>query len=78
MCLSVIGKVEEIKNNIATVEVFGARTQCLLDLLAESVTIGDYVLLHAGFAINKLDKDEAIKTINDIKKIMSIEDDRNS
>ena len=72
MCLSVIGKIESIDNLTATVSVRGVRMDCRLDLIGEPAAKGDYVLLHTGFAIQKLDKDEALQTMKDIDTIMEI------
>lgn len=67
MCLSIPAEILEIKNNIAKISVGGAIYNSSLDLI-ENVKIGDYVLLHAGFAIEKIDKDEAETTLKMIKE----------
>ena len=60
MCLSIPSKVVEIdENNMATVDTMGVRRQVTLDLISEKVEIGDYVLIHVGFAMNKISKEEA-------------------
>lgn len=62
MCLAVPGLVKEIldeKN--ALVDFLGVRKKVATDLL-KKVDIGDYVIVHAGFAINILDKEEALET----------------
>ena len=72
MCLAIPSKVVEIKNLIATIDVYGARRDVSLFLLPEEVSIGDYVLVHAGFAIQKIDKeagDDAIRLINDLMEM---------
>ncbi len=67
MCLSIPAEILEINNNIAKVSVGGAIYNSSLDLI-ENVNVGDYVLLHAGFAIEKIDKKEAEKTLNMINE----------
>lgn len=63
MCLAVPSEVVEIlENNIALVDVGGARRRISVSLV-DDVSIGDYVLVHAGFAIEKVDKVEAMKTM---------------
>jgi hydrogenase expression/formation protein HypC len=69
MCLAVPSRVVEINDLIATIDVYGARRSVSLLLLPEDVGIGDYVLVHAGFAIQKIDKeagDDALRLINEI------------
>jgi len=58
MCLSLPAKVIEINGDMASVSVGGAMFNAGLQLL-DDVKPGDYVLLHAGFAIQKINKDEA-------------------
>jgi len=53
---------------MAVVEVGGATRQVALDLL-DGVSLGDYVIAHAGFAIHKVDEDEALKTLDILREI---------
>jgi hydrogenase expression/formation protein HypC len=62
MCLSVPAKVEEIDGQMAKVSVGGAIYEASLQMI-EDVNIGDYVLLHTGFAIQKMDEDEALESL---------------
>jgi hydrogenase nickel incorporation protein HypA/HybF len=57
MCLAVPSKIVTIDNLIATIDVYGARREVSLMLLPEEARVGDYVLVHAGFAIQKIDKE---------------------
>jgi len=57
MCLAIPSRVISIDDLTATIDVFGARRQVSLMLLPEEPRIGDYVLVHAGFAIQKLEKE---------------------
>ncbi|NCD12170.1 MAG: HypC/HybG/HupF family hydrogenase formation chaperone [Epsilonproteobacteria bacterium] len=74
MCLSIPSKVVEIdENNYATVDTMGVRRQVTLDLISEPVNVGDYVLIHVGFAMNKISKEEAESSIaayNEIAEAM--------
>jgi hydrogenase expression/formation protein HypC len=54
---------------MATVDVYGARRDISLMLLPEEANIGDYVLVHAGFAIQKVDEDAAKDALNLLKEI---------
>lgn len=67
MCLSIPAQIIEIDNLMATVEVGGVTRQASLMLLPQAAT-GDYVLLHAGFAISMVDKAEARETIRLIEE----------
>jgi hydrogenase expression/formation protein HypC len=63
MCLAIPVKVTKIEGRKATVEVEGVVREAALDLV-EDVKVGDYLLLHAGFAIQKLDEKEAEITLD--------------
>ncbi len=61
MCLAVAGKLVERTENEGTVDVRGNRVQARLDVVPE-VALGDYVLIHAGFAITIISQEEAAAT----------------
>ncbi len=72
MCLSIPSKVVEIdENNMATVDTMGVKRQVTLDLIDEKVEVGDYVLIHVGFAMNKISKEEAEESIKVYNEIVS-------
>ncbi|HUV00141.1 MAG TPA: HypC/HybG/HupF family hydrogenase formation chaperone [Bacteroidales bacterium] len=73
MCLSIPAKVVEINSNFANVSVGGTIFKAGLQLV-EDVEIGDYVLLHTGFAIQKISEKEALETL---KLLTEIEDAMN-
>ena len=58
MCLAVPAKVVEINDQLASVEVQGVRRAASMRLLPEA-RVGDYVLVHAGFAMQIVDHEEA-------------------
>jgi hydrogenase expression/formation protein HypC len=69
MCLAIPSKIIGIDNFRAMVDVYGARREINLMLMPEEVVIGDFVLVHAGFAIQKVEQDsahEALKVISAI------------
>lgn len=69
MCLAIPSKIIEIDNFRAMVDVYGARREINLMLMPEEVGIGDFVLVHAGFAIQKVENElayEALKVISTI------------
>ncbi len=69
MCLAVPSKIIEIDGSMATVDVMGLRKQISLMLLPEEPKIGDYVLVHAGFAINRMEPAEAQEALKIFEKI---------
>ncbi len=62
MCLAVPAKIPAINDLTARLEVGGNVREASLALV-ENVKVGDYVMLHAGFAISKYDPEEAQKTL---------------
>jgi len=72
MCVAVPSKVISIEpeENSAVVDVLGARRGISLLLMEDEVKIGDFVLVHAGFAIQKLQKEYAEDTIKLFKEYM--------
>lgn len=62
MCLSIPAKVEKIDNDMAVVSVGGTKYNASLQML-DDVNIGDYILLHTGFAIQKLSPEEAEESL---------------
>ena len=70
MCLSVPARVLAIEGSTATVDAGGNRLQAELALL-ETVEVGDYVLVHAGFAIDKYDQQEAEEVLALLRESLS-------
>lgn len=68
MCLGIPATVLEIRDDAAVVAVGGARREVSLMLL-DGVAAGDWVIVHAGFAIAKLDPDEAEETLRLLRGI---------
>jgi len=64
MCLSIPSKIVEIdEDNMATVDTMGIKRMVSLDLMPDEVGIGDYILIHVGFAMNKIDEAEALQSL---------------
>jgi len=72
MCLAVPTKIISIDDNIAQVEFGGVLRTVSLDLVPEA-KIDDYVLVHAGFAIQIVNEEEALKTLEMFRKIIEHE-----
>jgi hydrogenase expression/formation protein HypC len=63
MCLAIPVRVAEIQeNDLAIVELGGVLKQVSL-IMVDNISVGDYLIVHVGFAINRLDPDEAAKTL---------------
>ena len=76
MCLAIPSRVVSIENLFATIDVFGARKEVSLMLMPEEPRVGDYVLVHAGFAIQKVEKEvvESGKSMHETALALSILD----
>ncbi len=73
MCLSIPSKVVSIdtEKNVATVDTMGVQRVAGLDLMEEgSVAVGDYVLLHIGFIMNKIDEEDALESLRVYREIL--------
>ncbi len=77
MCLAVPSKIVKINDNVGVVDVDGVTREASLMLL-EDVNIGDYVIVHAGFAISKIDRESAEQTLADMHEILSLGDENKS
>ena len=69
MCLAIPSKIVQVDDLRAVVDVYGARREINLMLMPEEVGVGDYVLVHAGFALQKVEHEsaqEALKVISSI------------
>jgi hydrogenase expression/formation protein HypC len=68
MCLGIPGRVIENEKNVAKVDVGGLLREISIELCPE-VSVGEYVLVHTGFAIQKVDEKEAEETLELLKKM---------
>jgi hydrogenase expression/formation protein HypC len=75
MCLAIPGKIVEIdtKQQTATVD-YGSGTKRKANVSLVEVKIGDYVLVHAGFAIQILDEKEAQETLALFREMLSLQE----
>ncbi|MBS3973992.1 MAG: HypC/HybG/HupF family hydrogenase formation chaperone [Actinobacteria bacterium] len=75
MCLAIPAQVKSIGDlNMAEVDILGVIRHVSLDLAPEA-KLGDWVLVHAGFAIQVVDEDYAVETLDILKSINVIEMD---
>jgi hydrogenase expression/formation protein HypC len=78
MCLSIPSKVVKISEDktMCTVDTMGVQRDANLMMMDdEDVKIGDYVLLHIGFVMNKIDEEEALASIDTYKEILELMDE---
>ena len=67
MCLAIPSKITKIENNMATIDVDGVQREASL-LLLEDAKVGEYVIVHAGFAIQKIDEAAAQETLSFLRE----------
>jgi len=71
MCIAFPGKVITIdENNFAVIEIGGVTREVSLDIMDEPVGVGDYVLCHAGFAIRKVDDEDARERLDMLREVL--------
>ena len=71
MCLAIPSKIVKIEDNVATIDVDGVRREASL-LLVENPKVGDYVIVHAGFAINKINEEDALESLKLLREAASL------
>lgn len=74
MCLAVPMRIEEINGKEATAASMGISRKVRIDFI-ESPSIGDYVIVHAGFAIEKLSEEDALEDISVWEEIRRAEEE---
>jgi hydrogenase expression/formation protein HypC len=74
MCLGFPGKIISIdEDNFAIIDISGTRREVSLDIVDEDVSIGDYVICHAGYAIHKIDEALAVEKLDCLREIIENE-----
>jgi hydrogenase expression/formation protein HypC len=71
MCLAIPSKIVKIENNMATIDVDGVKREASL-LLVENPEVGEYVIVHAGFAISKINEEDALESLKLLKEAASL------
>ena len=72
MCLAVPAEIKKIEGHMATVDYGGVRRTANIPLVEAKV--GDFVIVHAGYAIQVMDRDEAEKTLDIFREMLDQED----
>lgn len=72
MCLSIPSKIKSIDKemNSCIVDTMGVERSASLDLIDQEVQVGDYVLIHIGFAMNKIDEEYALESLKVYQEII--------
>ena len=71
MCLAIPSKIVHIEKNMATIDVDGIRREVSL-LLVEEAKVGDYVIVHAGFALHTIDEKAAMETLEILRQAVAL------
>jgi hydrogenase expression/formation protein HypC len=77
MCLAIPSKIVKIENNIGIIDVDGVQRQASL-LLLEDPRVGEYVIVHAGFAIKKIDEEAAMETLKLLREALAFAEKENT
>jgi hydrogenase expression/formation protein HypC len=75
MCLAIPSKIVKIENGMATIDVDGVQRKTSL-LLVEDAVVGDYVIVHAGFALHKIDEFAAMESLKILKEAAAFVDNK--
>jgi hydrogenase expression/formation protein HypC len=78
MCLGIPGRILDIRDDaglpMGTVDFGGVRREVCLAYVADQVQAGDYVVVHVGFAISRVDEEEAKRTYEVLKEMSQLEE----
>jgi hydrogenase expression/formation protein HypC len=78
MCLGIPGRVIERRDDaglpVGTVDFGGVRREVCLVYVADEVSVGDYVVVHVGFAISKVDEEEAKRTFEVLREMSQLDE----
>ncbi len=78
MCLGIPGKVISMRDDaglaMGVVDFGGVRREVCLQYVAPEVAVGDYVIVHVGFAITRVDEEEAQRTFEALKEMSQLDE----
>ncbi len=75
MCLAIPAEVIHVEDEMATVKIGDSLRKASLMLLPEEVQLGDYVIVHAGFALHKVDPLEAQESLKLLRELAAFADE---
>ena len=76
MCLAIPSKIVKIDDSMGTIDVDGVQRSCSL-LLVEDAKVGDWVIVHAGFALHKIDEAAAQASLKILKEAAAFVEEKN-
>jgi len=76
MCLAIPSKIISINEGMGIIDVAGIRRSCSL-LLLENAAVGDWVIVHAGFALHKIDETAAMESLAILKEAAALAEEKN-
>jgi hydrogenase expression/formation protein HypC len=71
MCLAIPSRIVEIKNGLGIIDVDGVIRKVSL-LLLDEAQVGDYVIVHAGFALHKIDEEAAMESLKILREALAL------
>jgi hydrogenase expression/formation protein HypC len=78
VCLGIPGRIIEIREDaglpVGVVDFGGVRREVCLAYVADQVSVGDYTIVHVGFALSKVDEDEAHRTYDILREMGELEE----
>lgn len=78
MCLGIPGRITEVRDReglpVGTVDFGGVRREVCLAYVADEVEVGDYAIVHVGFAISKVDEAEARRTFEVLREMSRLDE----
>lgn len=78
MCLGIPGMIVDRRDDagllVGTVDFGGVRREVCLAYVADEVDVGDYVVVHVGFAISKVDEEEAKRTFEVLREMSQLDE----
>jgi hydrogenase expression/formation protein HypC len=78
MCLGIPGRIIDRRDDsglpVGTVDFGGVRREICLAYVADEVEVGDYVVVHVGFAISKVDEEEAHRTFEVLREMSQLDE----
>jgi hydrogenase expression/formation protein HypC len=78
MCLGIPGRIVEIRDDagltMGTVDFGGVKRDVCLAYIADEVQVGDYAIVHVGFALSRVDEEEAARTFAALKEMSELDE----
>ncbi len=75
MCLGYPGRIESLNIHEAIVDVAGTKRQITTIMLGDTVSVGDWVMVHAGYAMAKMEEDEAKEALEFLMDFINEDDE---